>query len=296
MKKKEKTGSTNTNTVSNSGISIFEYFDYHEYLKDFYAYKKKTSPDFSHRLFLSTAGIPGTVYLLRIQKGAKLDNRFIPNFIHALDLNDSEAEYFKALVSFQNEKKAEPKELHCRKMLALRASRNHLRVNDDRLGFYRKWFYPVVRELACMNNFTDDFTTLANKVIPRIKTGQAQEAVVFLEKNGFIAQRDDGTWYQVDPSFTTADEVHSTLLRKFHKKNLEHCIDALDTVPQHDREISSTTLSISHDCYNDIKHEIQQFRNRLLDIAVTDKKPAEIVCHTGFQLIPRTRLKKDTDI
>ena len=294
MKKKPE-GTLKASSTAAETVSVFEYFDYHRYLKDYYSARKKKEPRFSHRTFLADAGIPGTVYLMRVQNGQKLAGNHIAHFTKALGLTGTEAAYFNALVHFQNEKKSATKEHYCREMLALRASRNELRINDNRLGLFEKWYYPVVWQYACMNGFTDNYTALGNRIIPRIKASQVEEAMMFLSTNGFIVRNDDGTWSLAAPAFNTADEVRSTLLRKYHRKTLEHCIDALDTVDQQDREISSSVLSVSRDRYLQIKREIQQFRNRLLDLAAGDDKPAEIVCHAGFQLIPRTRSKSENN-
>lgn len=277
-----------TNTVC-----VFEYFDYHQYLKDFFVARKKVDSRLSHRTFLADAGIPGTVYLMRVQNGQKLADNYIPNFIKALGLTGIEAAYFKALIHFQNEKRSAIKELYCREMLTLRASRSELRIHDNRLGIFEKWYYPVVWQFACMNGFTNNYTALGNQIIPRIKASQVEETIAFLSDNGFITRNNDDTWSLAAPSCNTVDEVQSTLLRKYHRKTLEHCIDALDTVDQQDREISSTVLSVSHGRYLQIKREMQRFRSRLLDLAASDEQPAEIVCHTGLQLIPRTRSKKE---
>jgi uncharacterized protein (TIGR02147 family) len=282
-----------TEPVHMNIVSVFEYFDYHQYLSDYYEARKKNDPRFSHRTFLTAAGIPGTVYLMRVQNGQKLSDNHIPHFINALGLTDLEAKYFKALVHFQNEKNSGAKEHYCREMLTLRSSRNEFRINDNRLGIFEKWYYPVVWQFACMNGFTDNYTSLGNRIIPRIKASQVEEAIEFLSSNGFIIRNEDGTWSFAAPSLNTADEVRSTLLRKYHRKTLEHCIDALDSVDQENREISSSVLSVSRERYLQIKREIQQFRNRLLDLAASDDQPADIVCHTGFQLIPRTRSKNE---
>jgi uncharacterized protein (TIGR02147 family) len=101
----------------------------------------------------------------------------------------------------------------------------------------------------------------------------------------------NGSHVPADSIVTTGPEVRSTILANFHRQNLIWCADALAGVESNERDISSLTLSISHGTYKEIKKEIQDFRKRLLSLAKKDQDP-EMVAHIGFQLMPRSKMKK----
>jgi len=63
------------------------------------------------------------------------------------------------------------------------------------------------------------------------------------------------------------------------------CVEALESVKKEDRNFSSSTLLVSKEMYEEIKKEIYHFRKRLLSMAKDCKDP-EMVCFTGFQLLP----------
>jgi uncharacterized protein (TIGR02147 family) len=270
-------------------IKIFNYFDYCEYLTDFYNLKKSTDSSFSHRSFLKKAGISGSVYLQRILKGErKLSVKFIPNFNTALEHTPKEAKYFQLLVQFQNEKKPSVKEEFLRQLLSLRHTQKEYIIEDKKLNFYDKWYYPVIRELVTFLDFKDDYRKLARVVQPKISPVQAEGAVKYLLKNGFIKKNDHGRYSHVKPVITTGPNVQSTKVIKYHKNNLMLCADALEEIPREERDISSITLSVSNQTYENIKDEIRNLRKRLLQIAKKDPNP-ERVCLVGFQLVPRTK-------
>jgi uncharacterized protein (TIGR02147 family) len=268
--------------------NIFDYFDYRAYLQDYYNARKQHETGFSHRSFLASAAIKGTVYLQRILTNQRdIAESFIPNFITALSLSGREAEYFVALVNFCNHTDGLHKERFMKQMLSLRTSCRIHRMQDRKLRFFEKWYYPVIRELMTFVDFGDDYSQLACRVIPRITAAQAQGAVSYLIENGFISKNELGRYAYSTPLISSGDKVKSTLLRGYHRRVLQQCSDALDTVPSQQRDITSLTLGVSAQTYERIKEEIRQFRQHLLAIAEEDPSP-EMVCLVGFQLIPRT--------
>ncbi len=273
-----------------SSIDIFDYFDYREYLQMEYAWRKEYQPGFSHRLFSEQAGISSPNYLFRILKGERtLTADYVEKFTKALNLSHNESSYFSTLVQFNNERNTCEKEMLLRTLLSLRYRRSIHRIDDKKLQFFSKWYYPVIRELAVISEWKNDFNTLARHCYPRITAQQAKDAVAYLLKTEFLKQDSGGKYLRTEPVITSGDEVKSTVLRNYHRQTLTQCIDALDEVDVEDRDISSLTLSVSRKTYAIIKKEIQDFRKRLLVLAKEDKNP-EMVCLTGFQLIPRSKM------
>lgn len=270
-------------------IDIFNFFDYREYLKSVYNWRKENEAGFSHRRFCLEAGVTSPNYLHRVLKGERsLSEEYCSKFCTALGLQKSESLYFLTLVQFKNESEAARKESLLRLLLSLRYRRGIHKINDKKLQFFSKWYYPVIRELATILDFKDDYNLLARNCIPRITAQQAQNAVAYLLKNGFLQIDGSGAMIRTDPVVSSGDEVSSTILRNYHKQTLTQSIDAIDSVEKENRDISSLTLCVSLKTYTAMKKEIQDFRKRLLQMAKEDDSP-EMVCLAGFQLLPRSR-------
>lgn len=275
--------------IKKSSIDIFDYFDYREYLQMEYTFRKEHQTGFSHRLFSEQAGISSPNYLFRVLKGERvLTIDYVDKFTKALKLTRNESSYFTTLVKFNNERNTCEKEKLLRTLLSLRYKRSIHRIDDKKLQFFSKWYYPVIRELAVILEWDNDFNILARHCFPRITAQQAKDAVVYLIKTEFLKQDSDGKYLRTEPVISSGDEVKSTVLRNYHRQTLAQCIDALDEVDVEERDISSLTLSVSRKTYAVIKKEIQDFRKRLLVLAREDTNP-ELVCLTGFQLIPRSK-------
>jgi len=271
-------------------VDIFTFFDYREYLKAVYTTRKKNEKGFSHRFFSREAGISSPNYLIRVLKGERtLNGEYIEKFSKALNLTSSQNRYFKTLVQFNNATNFRDKESALKTLLSLRYRRGIHKLNDRKLQFFSKWYYPVIRELAVILNAKDDYNLLARNCIPRITSRQAADAVAYLLKNGFLAKDDSDNYQRTNPVITSGDEVKSMVLRTYHKQVLSQSVDALDTIEKSNRDISSLTLSVSRKTYFTMKKEIQIFRKRLLNMAKEDPNP-ELVCLAGFQLFPRSRI------
>jgi uncharacterized protein (TIGR02147 family) len=270
-------------------IDIFNYFDYREYLRDIFAVYKKGQKGFSFRSFAEDSGIKSPTYMNRVINGSRnLSEKYFPNICEYFQLTAAQARYFKTLVDFSNTKDPAQKETVLKKILTLRYSKGEYKIEDKKLHFYSKWYYPVVRELVTVADFQDDFNLLARLCRPRITAVQAQGAVKYLLKNDFIRKNPDGTYSQTHQIISTGMEVNSTILRKYYRQLMAQYMDAIDTEKRENRDISSLTMSVSEKVFQSIKKEIQDFRKRLLTMAKKDAGKPERVCLVGLQLIPRS--------
>jgi uncharacterized protein (TIGR02147 family) len=272
---------------------IYDYFDYREYLNDIFNHYKKVDPAFSHRKFLFDARIPGSTYLLRVLRGErKLSTKYVANFSDAIRHSAVEADYFMLLVRFVNEKNIDTRDQLLKKLIKIRSARTPYALQDKKLRYFEKWYYPVIRDLVALVDFGNDYKTLARMLVPPIKPTQAKGAVAFLLKHNFIKQRSDLRGYEpTEPVVSTPPRVNSTILSLFHKKNLELDIEAFANCSLSDRGISSVTMSISKETFEKCRVEIQEFRKRLLALARQDTAPT-MVCRVGFQMVPRAKVKK----
>jgi uncharacterized protein (TIGR02147 family) len=206
-----------------------------------------------------------------------------------LKLSAKEAKYFHLLVAFNNAKKPSIKEMQLKQLLSLRVVIQDYKIKDQKLHFFDKWYYPVIRELVCICDFQENYNVLANHCIPRISAEQAKLSVAFLIQNGFIKKNNDGRYSATEALISTEKEIDSAIIPKYHTKTLSQCITAIETVKKEERNFSSSTMLVSKELYEEFKNEIFYFRKRLLAMAKECNDP-EMVCFAGFQLIPRSEI------
>lgn len=267
---------------------ILDYFDYRRFLADWFEERRSLDPTFSQREFLRRAGITSSAVLHRIVKGGKLPPRHLESFVKALELGAEEAEHFRSLVRYADAGTVSERAEAYESLLRRRSEVPMYRIPDEAMGFFRRWYFPVVREVVRLVDGQEDLDRISRLVVPPITTRQAEIALRFLERNGFLRRDDRGRLEQADPFVSTGAPRKNGYLESFHRRNLEINAEALQLLDPEEVAMSSLTLSISKATYTRIRKEIADFRKRLLEIAAEDPEP-EQVFHLNLLLLPRSR-------
>jgi uncharacterized protein (TIGR02147 family) len=156
---------------------IFDYFDYHEYLKDYYDEKKSQNPYFSYRHISSKVKLDAG-FLVKVLHGKMhIAEKAIPAFVALCKLSGREAKYFESLVKYGRAKNHADIKEHFENMLALRTQANVLGVHQYQ--FYEKWYHTAIWSLLGMETFKGDFALLGARLTPQITAAQARESLNF---------------------------------------------------------------------------------------------------------------------
>ena len=163
--------------------SIFKYNNYRHYIRDFYLEKKRTTGYFTYRYFAKRAEFASPVFIQQvINKKANLSDKSIVKLIRAMDLSESESDYFQYLVWFNQAKTAEKKHSFLEKLRALNQQFSAEVLETDKYDFYSKWYYSVLREIAPNCNVSDNFEALGALVVPPLKKRETKKAIKLLEQ------------------------------------------------------------------------------------------------------------------
>ena len=275
---------------NNKGIrkfNIFRYFDYREYLKDVIESLQKSG--LSLRSIQDNIGVSGSAFFSRILDGSRplsVENARV--LASAWNMDNEESHYFYDLVNFGNERNVDKRETLLKKLLAARAKRSEFALQDGALKFFSKWYYPVLRDLLPLLSAGVSAEKIGSMFTPALRAPQVQSGIDYLTSAGFVEMGDDGTYRVTNPIVATPPRVRSTILRKYHLKNLEINAEVYDAFTSDDRSITSVTCSLSKEGFEKVRAEIATLREKILAIAREDKAP-DRVCHVGFQLVPRAK-------
>lgn len=266
--------------------TIFEYFDYRAFLRDYYAKRKSQNRYFSYRLFACKAGIKSPVFFKEVAEGKKnLSPGMIEKFSAALQFNEKEATYFKYLVLFNQAKTGKEKQEHYAVLRSMENVKSEKALNADQYDYFSTWYNAVIRELVTLFDFKDDFKLLAATVLPPIKTREANASVELLLKLGLIKKRPDGTYVQVDTAITAESGVASLAIRQFNKTMVMHAVAAIENLLKTERTIFGITIGVSPEMYAIIDAEIAAFKDRIVTLVSRDEK-CDRVYQLNMQLFP----------
>jgi uncharacterized protein (TIGR02147 family) len=271
------------------GISIYEYMDYRVFLADWFRLKKSMYPRFSHRTFAQKAEIKSSGYFTEVTGGLRnLSKGKIPGFSRALELDDREHAFFERLVSFNDAKSSQAKQLLYEQVLKALPSRAQ-QVKLTQMEYFSKWYYVAVREALSVIPVSGDCEALAAALHPPITAAQARGALKLLERLSLIERDPGGVWRARHAALLgKRDEATAVLMRAFQGEMIGRARDALETVPQAHRDISTVTMSISPGGFGRLKGAIEDFRKRVRDIVRSDTGEDRVI-QLNIQVFPLTR-------
>jgi uncharacterized protein (TIGR02147 family) len=263
---------------------IFDYFDYVKFLRDYYEARHTAERWFSYRYIQNKTGIdPG--YLFKVFQGKKpLPLKKIALMAKTLGLGKRETEYFNLQVLYAKAKSNEEIAGYFEKMLAFSDIATRKMV-PRQYEYYTKWYHAAIRNILSYHPFCGDYEALSKLTVPAISASEAKKSITLLNNLGLVEKTADGTYRVTDRFLSTGEEWHDIAVRRFQKDTILLAHDALDTVPKELRDISTVTLTLSPDGFEEVRERVRQFRRDLLNLAGRQEKPNGAY-HMNIQLLP----------
>jgi uncharacterized protein (TIGR02147 family) len=276
---------------------LFAYTDYRRFLADWFAEKKRANARFSLRMLAERSGFKARDYLMRVMRG---DRNLSPEGVRKLSgffrFSEKQAEYFSALVEF-NQARATPDKERCYARLSeVRKYGAHQRLRQDQFEYLTAWYHSALRSLLPVlepplaGDGPEAWDRLAKLMDPPLSAKQARDSVDLLLRLGLLARDARGRFSVKEPALTTGDEVAALGVAAFHRATMELAKRSIDKHPPESRDISGITMSISQDGFRRIKSELRAFRKRIQAIASADTGE-DMAYQLNLHLIPLTRAR-----
>jgi uncharacterized protein (TIGR02147 family) len=267
---------------------IYDYSDYRQFIKDYYDRHKAANSAFSYRYLAERAGINSApFYKFVIENKRNLTKSTLLKTCAALRLKDKEAEYFEHLVFFNQARNVKEKSQYFDRLVALQRARNMMRIRQDQYAYFQEWHHCVIRELAAMTGFGNDFAALGRMLNPPLPAAKAEASVKLLLELGFLRKEGNG-YKQTEPLLTTGHGIQDYQIIRFQIKMLENAIEAFERCAPDDRLSSSTTLSLSRETFVKLNRKMRDFRAHIMELAHQDESP-EAVYQMTMNLFALTR-------
>ncbi len=267
---------------------IEQYDDYREFLHDWFEDRKKRFRFFSNRYFCQKAGIKSPSLFKEVVKGARnLTDQTIAKFIKGLGLTDSDAAFFKILVHLNQAQDPKERDIYTSELRKFRDKVMKEVIPAEHYEYYSRWYNPVLRELACIIDWRDDYEKLASLVNPPVKVKEVKESIAMLLRLGFIVKDEQGRYRQSAPSISSGNHIHAAGIRSLNRDFADMASGAIEKYSPAQRHISSMTIGLSADAYRRLGQEIEEFRDRVRRIVFEDNR-SDRVYTLNLHLFPLT--------
>jgi uncharacterized protein (TIGR02147 family) len=265
---------------------ITEYFDYQEFLRDYYNAKKQDNPYFSYRFFAGRLGVdPG--FLLKVLQGKHhLAERSVQSVCRFMKFDKRCSDYFELLIRYAKAKTPSEIKLHFERLLQLRGPKSAA-VHERQYEFYRKWYHSAIHALLSIYPCRGDFAELASLVRPSITSRQARDSIELLVRLGLARHDTDGVYRPTDAFLTSGEKWRNAAIHEFQRETIELSAKALDEVAHDLRDISTVTVALSSKDLPEIRERIRQLRHSILTLE--NENDPDTVFQINIQVIPVTR-------
>lgn len=271
-------------------VDIFEYLDYRKFLRDIYEFRRSQDANMTYRYLAKTVGFNSAGFFTLIIQGKRnVSNEMIPKFAMAFKLKIKEREYFQYLVQADQAKNHTEKKYYLDKALTLK--RIKFKIKDvGAHKFYEKWYYSAIREMLSFMPYKNNAVAFARYINPPLRPFQVEKAIELLSEINLISKSGDG-YKQNDPYITSGDEITSATLAKYHLETADLAKRAIDKANIEERNISTLTLALSKNGFEEVTKRIREFRRELMDISKADLEKDQVF-HLNLQLFPMTKKRK----
>jgi uncharacterized protein (TIGR02147 family) len=270
--------------------TVFSYFDYQLFLRDYYDEQKKEASYFSYRYLGDKMGLDAGFLVKVLQGKMHLSLKSVPSIAKYFKFDIKESEYFETLVRYGRAVSESEIKAFFEKLLSLKDV-DADPVLANQYEFYQKWYYSAIRELLGFYDFKGDFTALAVKLSPRISAKEAKKAVALLDQLKLICKDETGRYRQTNSFITTSDKWKSAAIHSFQKETIRLAGESLERHPKHIRDVSTITIAVSHKDFEEIRRRISDFRRSLLQM--TNENEADCVYQINLQAVPLTQIEDD---
>jgi uncharacterized protein (TIGR02147 family) len=277
---------TEAGEQSDMELSIFDYLDYRDFLRDHYELSKKCRKYFSYRYVGIKTGIDPSFYAKVLQKQMHIAERSLPKLVAFLEFPAREADFFHTLVKFNKAKSRDQIKHYFRLLVTLRDPLVSP-VSKDHEHLFDAWYVVAVRELLNFFPFDGNFARLGRMLNPPLKASDAVLAIDLLERMGMIQRLESGAYELVEKFVTSGKAPPRTKVREFQRQMMQLGIEAIDRIKREERDISTITVSASRACFELMRERLAEVRRELLEMARAENS-AEEVYQINLQLFPLT--------
>lgn len=254
-------------------ISIFDYMNPHDFLKDFYDQQKQIDPEFSYTSWAKAIGFSNkTILRLIVYKKRRITDTSAKLITQYFNFEHTEHQYFKLLISY-----SECKTIHLKKQLSIELIKMQRELSVKK--------YQLINTEALFDVYSPVILTIINTAHAPMTAIDIQKFCPLNENKindilGKLANLDvltkiEDSYFRKSQSFKIPDQSQNLNLKKYYEFWLEKSAQAINA-PYEQRRYRSLQLPLSQNEFEKIVSKTNEFALSLLaDVEnndLTDRK------------------------
>jgi uncharacterized protein (TIGR02147 family) len=271
-----------------SGISIFDYQDFRDFLMAVFAEAKSRKKGPTRKQVASELGI-SLSNLSMILSG---DRKLVPDLTlrmgRAMGLDASEQRYFEALVMRDQAESGEAEVDSLTRMNSMKKFREKNPRESEVLRYLTHWYYVAIREMSGLPDFVLDAKWIKKRLASQIPLSEIQRALEFLLDRGYIERLPDGKITPPEKTLDCMDGVYRAALGQFHREVLDLASKSVTEVPAAERNLMGFTFACAKEDFERASKIIERAHSEIRELARV-ARDGDSVYHVELCLFPLTR-------
>ncbi len=240
--------------------NLLEYFEYAEYLKDFYSWSKEVDQSFSYQKWAKAAGLASKGYLRMVVIGKrKLTDETFNKLLPTINLNTLEEKFFRLLLKLDRAKKLSEKAEYYEELIKVKSSDKIKDVENTYEYLSNEWL-PRLHILLDIKNISRTEKALSKCL--GIPLQEVMNLCKKLEELGY-AEKIEDQWVSKDTITYISNRINNIAVQRFHKNSLETSIEALN-LHSSERHFNAAYYTLDKKSYEKVTKKIDNFTKELL--------------------------------
>lgn len=243
-------------------ISVFDYRDYRQYLRDALSHRRVIQQGASLRQTAQRIGFKAPSQLTMILGGKRrLPIWALEPLSRILKLSSHESKYFEGLIQFNHAKNDKEKSLFETRLKKAHPQDDFFILDMESFRAISDPIHFFLMEMTRLKDFRDDPKWMQSRLGGFYTLTQVKEAYDRLFRLGLL-EKVENKVRKTQSRLTTSNDILSTALRSFHKQSLQRAILAIDKQTVDERDVSSSVLTLDTAKLKEAKNLIKEFRRK----------------------------------
>lgn len=274
-------------------INLYDYFNYREFLADYYTARKARDKNFSYRYFAMKAGYNSSgLYSSVVQSKVSLTEKTTPKFVKALQLDEKEEAYFKLMIEFTHAMTSKAKQEIFDEMLPYLPKKIQ-KLKSNQREYYSKWYHTAIHlaldVVEVRDGDKDDVTELAKSLNPEISYKEAKSSLQLLKELDLVEATPEGLLQAKFASIMgSGDELGAMAIHEYQCHMMDMAKESLGRFSKSERQVRCTSMSVSTEGRERILTKIENFQDDIRKIVQSDQNESQVY-HFNIQFFPLTR-------
>lgn len=259
-------------------------FDYIEYRKFMHAFKMYTSFPYSS-LSKSLDQNNASYYSDIVGERRNTNPKTLDKLIKLFKFNINEAEYFRALVYYDQSATFDESEYWFNKIVKLNNTPKKL-LEKQEYSFYSKWYHTAIRALLDTFNFKKQYSLISKKLFNRVSIKEVEQSIKLLKDLKLISEDKEGYLKPTQKVLTIGNNIKDHCIQKYQIENINILKNIIETNKPNSHESTVLTVSVSQKGLNRILKSIQNLRSEIISIGHKDEGKANAVYNIAIHAYP----------